>query len=116
MRCRGIGGIVLDLLAQSLDVGVQRARVGELESPPQRVEADLAGDDLAEPRGEEREQVELLAAELDLVPASGDGASNEVDAQVAERDDLVVGVGDVGRRSTARMRAMSSRSRKGLVT
>ncbi len=53
-------GVILNLLAKSFDVRVERARVGELESPPQRVETHFSSDDLTETRGEERQKVKFL--------------------------------------------------------
>ena len=80
----------LDFLAQTLDVGVEGSGVGEFESPPQRVETDFAGHHLAESRGEERQQVELFTTELHLSVVARDRTPGEVDAEVAEADDLVV--------------------------
>ena len=54
------GRILFNFLSQALDVGVERARVGELEPPPQRVEADLTRDNLPE--------VELRTAQADRTP------------------------------------------------
>src|ERR1700679_2545251 len=85
------GGVVLDLLTQALDVRVEGAGVREFQSPPQGVETDFTCDDLTESRREERQEVELLAAEFDLLAPARDGSSHEVDTQVTERDDLVVG-------------------------
>ena len=94
MRCTGLAGSCFDLLSQSLDVGVKRARVGELKSPPKCVEADLSRHDLTQSGCEERQEIELLAAEFDLDAQSSDGSTNEIDAQVTERDDLFVRVGE----------------------
>src|ERR1019366_2753089 len=99
-----VGRIVLDLLAKPFDVRVEGSRVREFQAPPERVETDLAGHHLAQASREEREQVELLAAEFDLATAPGHRAPNEVESQVAEADHL----GFVDRDRTTQHRADSS--------
>ena len=88
MRWRGLAGS-FSIFWRSRLTCVSRVRVSESSRPHhKRVEADLARHDLTQSRREERQEVELLATEFDLFAASDDGSTNEVDAQVTERDDL----------------------------
>src|ERR1700689_4763054 len=105
--------VVLYLLAQALDVSVEGSGVREFKTPPECVETELAGHDLSEARREQRQEVELLATQFDLFAASSDGATHEVDAQVAERDDLVLGIGERSTKDGANARDQFAKS-KGL--
>src|SRR5665213_3027188 len=83
-------GVRFDLLAQPLHVSVQGSGVRELHSPPQRVEADFARDNLPEVRREQREEIELLATELDVDAIAGHRTAHEIHFEIAVDDEVFV--------------------------
>ena len=112
---------VAELLAQRRDVHVE----GLGRSPPVLVphlfDDPLAAHDRARALGEPGEQVELLAAERDLAPVDVDPPGTVVDRRRRNLLHLAIGVGRAGepgveRRSTAPMRATSSRKPNGFTT
>jgi hypothetical protein len=86
-----IGRILFDLLTKSFDVSVESSSIGELESPPQRVQAGLSRHDLTEMGREEGEEVELLSGEIDVDSSAGHRSSNKIHGDIAKIDRVVLG-------------------------
>jgi hypothetical protein len=83
---RGVAGSSPSLRLQPAHVDVERLRRPEPVLVPDAAHQVLAADDAAGVARELGEQVELLAAELDLLPADADPARGQVDVEVVHRD------------------------------
>ena len=76
----GRGRVLLDVAAQSLDVDVEGLGVAEVVGPPDAVDEDVAGQQPAGVLHQQREQLELLAPQVDVLipgrrPDGGRGRS-----------------------------------------
>jgi hypothetical protein len=77
-------GIVVELFAQAADVDVQGLRRAEPVRVPDLVDQALAGDDRAGVLDQEPQQVELLAAELQLLAAKNRTPPGRIHPDVAQ--------------------------------
>ena len=117
-----VGRVRLDLGPQPLDVHVERLGVADVVAAPHPVDQRLARQHPAGVGQQEVQQLELLERQRDVgrrssVTACSSGSSDDVaDARAPARRSERAGRVAGRRRSTARMRATSSRIRYGLVT
>src|SRR6185312_15235071 len=86
-----IGGVVAELLAQPADVRVERARGTEPVLVPDLLHERLTADDAAGTLHERGEEVELLAAQLDLRPVEGHTPRREIELQSLHARDTLTG-------------------------
>ena len=109
---------VAELLAQVRDAHVERAVEPVVLALVELQVERFARLDLAGATREEEQQVELVARERDVVAADGDGARGGIDRQLAEaQDPRLDSARPRGlRRSSAWMRATSTRGSTGLTT
>src|SRR5207245_7643156 len=77
-------GIALDLLAQPVDVGVDRPRLDLDLVAPDLAQQLAAADDLARLGPQQRKQVELGVVHVDFLPLPPDLAAVQVDDQAGE--------------------------------
>ena len=116
-------GVDLDARPQPLDVHVEGLGVADVVGAPHPVDEHVAGEHPPGVLHQQPQQLELLAPQVHLLAAHVDPALVEVDPDVAglpgdavarrraRSPRRVVGAGAGMRRSTARMRATSSRRR-----
>jgi hypothetical protein len=110
-------GIVFNLLAQLADEGAQVLDLFAAIGSPDGGEQLGVGHHAAGAAHQAVENVELLAGQVHRLAALGDGALDRLQADLADLDGRVFGAGRSWTRRTAvRMRAISSRVLKGLVT
>ena len=115
---RGFDGVGLDLGPQPLDVDVERLGVADVVGAPHPVDELHAGEHAAGVAQQHLQQLELLERQLHLLAADGDDVALDVhaDRPRLERSAGASSSASPRRRSTARMRATSSREENGLVT
>ena len=84
------------MAAQTLDVHVEGLGVAEIVRAPHPVDQDVAGEEAPRVLHQEREQLELLAAEMDLVAADEDQVAIGVDLDAAGLEHVLRGAVDLG--------------------
>ena len=105
-----------ELPAQLRDVDVDGARAARVAHAPDAVEQLVARDDDAGVLEQVREQVELLAGQLDGLARDADLARLRVEGDVADLEQLGAARSGSVRRRTALTRAASSRGENGFET
>ena len=110
--------VVAELLAQRAHVDVERLRRAEPVHVPDLVDQPLARDDRPRLPHQQREQVELLARELERLAVERDacGAPGRAGRAPISIGPSAAAGGRCARRSTARIRAITSRALNGLTT
>jgi len=112
----GVLRIPLDALAQLGDVLVQGAAVGQVVHAPAFVEQGIAVQHPPRVGAQQGEQLDVPQAEVDGLGAAVGPQLLGMDLEVADsKRRLVLGRAARVRRVMARMRAMTSRTPKGLV-
>ena len=112
----GLSRIVLDLLPQIMDEGIDGPRRRKMFVAPDLIEDAVPIDDFAFPADEQFQEIILLSRQVDLAIAFSRRMLLEIDGDVAESEAPQYRDPGRPRRKTAWMRARSSRGPNGLVT